>query len=154
MERQTNRALQRRSEAPCTAAAMKKEMGVFCGAYIPFMANLLSPMPLLQLSDTTSCKETICFNPAMANLFWILFAANTAVLLYEMYNRKPLFTSHKKNMILGGVNSTSSAVIWACASMIDDCPQDNPYCLQGRQLFSGLHLLAAGVYFYQASLNK
>ena len=154
MERQTSRALQTRSEAPWTAASMKEEVGVFFSAYIPFMANLLSPMPLLQLSDTKNCKESICFNQATADLFWLLFAANKAVLLYEMYNRKPFFTSHKKNMILRGVNSTSSAVIWACSSMIDDCPEDNPYCLQGRQFFCSLYLLAAGVYFYQASLNK
>ena len=71
---------------------------------------------------------------------------------YELWNATQT-SSHatsKKNRRFLAASFFVSAIPWACASMIDSCPPEAPYCIRAREFFCLLNLLVAGCAFYEA----
>lgn len=147
----------RRTETPSMILEREKnELATYFFALGKSFSSVTGMMALsgLQKSNTANCKETVCFDATMINFLWVMVAATALASSYEMYNRKPLFASPKKTALLSGTNFIASAVPWGCYSMVNDCPNFSPKCIEMRQLLCGLNVLAASAVVVNHILNK
>ena len=132
-----------------------KELEMVARASSKTMLSAFSLLPAFggALLCGDGAQTAVCCNPTMITLFQALSILQITGSFYELWNasqKSPRATSKKSSMILAA-SFVGSAIPWACASMIDNCPSNVPYCIQGREFFCLLHLLIAGCTFYEAN---